>query len=62
MTATKQETVEYTQCYVAFIDILGFSALVKRSETDPSVIRVLVRALNEAASVGGSEHLRGDKQ
>lgn len=62
MTITKPETAEYTECYVAFLDILGFSALVKQSESDPTVIPILVKVLNAAANLGeGSEHMRGEK-
>jgi hypothetical protein len=47
---------KYTECYVAFIDILGFAALVKQSENDPKLVRTLVRILNEAANPPRSEH------
>ena len=35
----------YERCYVAFIDILGFSELVDRSERDPEVFDHLLRVL-----------------
>ena len=46
---------QYTKCYVAFVDILGFGDLVQRSERDADVLCRLVLALNEAADLEPSE-------
>jgi hypothetical protein len=46
MATGRHERVQYTDCFVAFIDILGFSDLVKRSEDDPATLSALLKALN----------------
>jgi hypothetical protein len=37
----------YSDRYVAFIDILGFREIIKRSETDPRLYEALVKTLSE---------------
>lgn len=43
--------VEYTECFVAFIDVLGFETLVRKSMSDPVLLRRLTQVLNFAAGV-----------
>lgn len=45
---------EYSEKFVAFIDILGFSEIVKRSETDPKWMQTLADALNQTGSLEAS--------
>jgi hypothetical protein len=49
MSQIPQDSPQYTECFVAFIDILGFRTLVKDSERDPELIATLVTALNRIA-------------
>lgn len=51
-----KQTTDYTQCYVAFIDILGFKELVRKSVDNVDLRSVLVRALMEAASLAPMQH------
>lgn len=48
----------YTECYVAFLDILGFADLVKRSVEEPALLDQLVSALEQAKNIESfwSEH------
>jgi len=46
MADNVENHIQYTECFVAFIDILGFSKLVERSEEEPSILAVLTQALN----------------
>ncbi len=46
MARQPEEQIRYTECFVAFIDLLGFKSLVKESEDDPAMIATLVSALN----------------
>lgn len=53
---------DYEERYVAFIDILGFKELIRRSETDPSILERLLRILervNEIANLKTSAKSRG---
>jgi hypothetical protein len=48
----------YSERYVAFIDILGFREIVKRSEADPRLYEALVKTLSEIHArepLGGEE-------
>ena len=49
MTQQQSKEAQYTECFVAFIDLLGFKDLVKKSETDPAMIATLAKALNRIA-------------
>ncbi|HNO77157.1 MAG TPA: hypothetical protein PKN33_03770 [Phycisphaerae bacterium] len=49
MTDHHVEQMQYTECFVAFIDVLGFKSLVKDSQSNPETIATLVRALNRIA-------------
>lgn len=49
-------TMDYTECYVAFLDILGFKELVRRSEDSSGLRGFLVRALKEVASLSPTQH------
>ena len=42
-------TVEYTECYLAFLDILGFSTLVDESTRNPDLFASLVGLINGLA-------------
>lgn len=42
-------SAEYTECYLAFLDILGFSALVDESTRDPDILASLVGLINGLA-------------
>lgn len=46
MTDRHVDNIEYTDCYVAFIDILGFSKIVRRSVDNPRLLSKLTRAMN----------------
>ncbi|NUM53505.1 MAG: hypothetical protein HUU46_07670 [Candidatus Hydrogenedentes bacterium] len=50
-----EQHLEYTECYVAFLDILGFEQIVRESERNPDVLRRLVLMLNEAANIAPPE-------
>lgn len=43
------QKVEYTECFVAFIDLWGFKKLVQASEKEPQTLATLVSALNRIA-------------
>jgi len=45
------EIPQYTECYVAFLDILGFKELVNKSKTQTDLRESLLRALHEAATL-----------
>ena len=49
----------YSERYVAFIDILGFSEIVKRSETDPRLYDAVVRALSD---IQAREAIKGEEE
>lgn len=51
MPSQRQEENGYTECVIAFIDILGFSKLVERSAKTPGSLDVLTRALNAIAAL-----------
>ena len=61
MTGKQQGVVEYEPCYVAFADILGFKALVLRSQECQQTRCALVRALDVVATLspGGIENRDG---
>ena len=42
---------EYTRCYVAFLDIMGFEKKVIKSQDDKVVLQVLIDAMNICASI-----------
>lgn len=46
MTDGNANNIEYTDCYVAFIDLLGFSSIVKKSVRNPRLLTRLTRAMN----------------
>lgn len=50
------QKMDYTECYVAFLDILGFKELVRRSMDGAELRAVLVRALKEVASLSPTQH------
>ncbi|OGI06916.1 MAG: hypothetical protein A2Y40_10220 [Candidatus Margulisbacteria bacterium GWF2_35_9] len=43
--------IDYTQCFVAYIDILGFSELVKQSKKNKNLLPVIKRALTTMGKV-----------
>jgi len=45
------DSVEYTKCYVAYLDILGMKEFVRRSEQDPELRDRLRKALMAARSI-----------
>lgn len=45
------EASNYTECFVAYLDILGFSRLVTDSAKNPEHLRALTRALNVVAAL-----------
>ena len=49
----------YSERYVAFIDILGFSETVKRSKTDPRLYDALVRVLSD---IQAREAIEGEEE
>ena len=51
MSEQHQASIEYKECFVAFIDILGFSAFVKQSTKKKNILPVLTRALNTMAEI-----------
>ncbi len=51
-----EHAIDYTQCYVAFLDILGFKELVRRSMDGAELRAALVRALKEVASLSPTQH------
>lgn len=53
---------KYQECYVAFLDILGFKELVRRSQRDGGVLSALVRALDTTANLSPTTHERRDVQ
>jgi hypothetical protein len=48
---TPPEDMKYTECYCAFLDILGLKQMVKRSQTDPQLLFNLIRGLNYCAGL-----------
>lgn len=50
------QAIDYTQCYIAFLDILGFKELVRRSMDGATLRAALVRALKEVASLSPTQH------
>jgi hypothetical protein len=42
---------KYTECYVAFLDILGFKKLVNRSEKNTKVLSALIDGLTKMANL-----------
>lgn len=60
MTDEQQGDVEYVPCYVAFADILGFKALVRRSQGCQKTRSALVRALDVVATLSPSEFAKRD--
>ncbi len=60
--AARQASVDrrpcYRDCYIAFVDLLGFSKCVERSADDLSALGALAEMLSEAAELRGSEHGR----
>ena len=52
MTQSQSDNIKYTECYVAFIDILGFSGIVEKSVTDSTLLAKLTRAMNFLAEPG----------
>lgn len=53
-----QRVYAYTRCYTAFLDILGFKALVERSEAHAEVLAGIVDSLNEMADLDPTEYFR----
>jgi len=51
---------KYTECYVAFLDILGFGEFVARSQDEPELLEQMVLALNEVATTTSPEAVRRD--
>jgi len=51
MTRETPQSAEYTECFVAFIDILGFSKLVDDSVDNTLLLATLTRALNAMAEL-----------
>ena len=51
MTSQHQDGIEYTECFIAYIDILGFKNIVRESLKNPQVLPVLTKALNAMAAV-----------
>lgn len=49
-------SAKYTECYVAFLDILGFKEWVKRSIKDRDVLSILIKGLTSASSLGPTSH------
>mgnify|MGYP000947743540 CR=1 FL=1 len=56
MSKIAQESNDYTECYVAFLDILGFKDMVERSKTDAGVLTDLIRVLNTTATITPTKH------
>ena len=52
--------LEYKECYVAFLDILGFRELVTRSQDEPELLEQLVLVLNEVATTTSPEAVHRD--
>lgn len=50
------QAVDYTECYVAFLDILGFKDLVRRSKASADLRATLVRILRTAATLSETYH------
>lgn len=48
---TFPDQIEYCDCYIAFIDILGFSELVKHSIENEQLLSAMIKALNIMASL-----------
>lgn len=46
MNANKNTQVNYENRLVAFVDILGFSKLIAKSETDPGIVPLMINVLN----------------
>jgi hypothetical protein len=42
----------YTECYVAFLDIMGFENYVSQSENDNALFSQLILALKEVGNIG----------
>ncbi|MFC1735513.1 hypothetical protein ACFL1X_05310 [Candidatus Hydrogenedentota bacterium] len=59
-TAMQEPDVQYTECYVAFLDILGFKELVERSEENAKVLEDLILALNRTADPANFERIELD--
>lgn len=49
MAEKSVQGIEYTECFVAFIDLWGFKDLVEQSEKNPAMLATLVSALNRIA-------------
>ena len=49
MTNGLNKKLDYRECFVAFIDILGFKEFVKESQNNPETVAILVNALNRIA-------------
>jgi hypothetical protein len=47
---------EYTECYVAFLDILGFKQLVQRSKDDGNILKKLVQVLETVEDISPTTH------
>ncbi|XAM01597.1 hypothetical protein OT109_09405 [Phycisphaeraceae bacterium D3-23] len=54
MTRREGQGFEYTECFVAFIDVLGFSAAVEKSCGDPGLLERLVSATSFAPNMTGA--------
>lgn len=46
-----EDTIQYTECFVAFIDVLGFGDAVRRSVREPDLLKKLARATNFMADM-----------
>jgi len=51
---------KFTECYVAFLDILGWKSLISESENNAEKMQILIMALNKIADIGQSTHSKGD--
>lgn len=51
MAKQQEESIEYTNCFIAFIDILGFAEAVRRSVDEPELLKKLARATNFMADM-----------
>lgn len=53
------QELKYKDCFVAYIDILGFESMVKRSMKEPELFACLTKVLNHAADLPtGTKHSR----
>lgn len=59
--AKQTDEMRYTECFVAFIDVLGFGDAVRRSVDEPELLKKLARATNFMADMpSGTKTSRRD--